>query len=109
MPTFRSRCLLAVFAVACALAVPGARAADTKALLEQYRCTICHADRENLAGPSWLDIAARYKGQKQADVILSAKIRAGARGGGLWHMPPHPEVSKVDAEAMSSYILALRK
>ena len=89
--------------------MPGARAADTKALLEQYRCTICHADRDNLAGPSWLDIAARYKGQKQADVILSAKIRAGARGGGLWHMPPHPEVSKVDAEAMSTYILALRK
>jgi hypothetical protein len=24
-------------------------------------------------------------------------------------MPPHPEVSKVDAEAMSTYILALRK
>jgi cytochrome c551/c552 len=109
MPTLLVRSLPGILGIACALAMPGAVAADTKALLEQYRCTICHADREPLAGPSWLDIAGRYKGQKQADVILSAKIRAGARGGGLWHMPPHPEVSKVDAEAMSTYILALRK
>jgi len=109
MPNLLLRCLPGLVAAACALATPGAHAAETKALLEQYRCTICHADRETLAGPSWLDIAGRYQGKKQADVILSAKIRAGARGGGMWHMPPHPEVSKVDAEAMSTYILALKK
>ena len=88
--------------------MPGALAADTKALLDQYRCTICHADRSPLAGPSWADIAARYHNQKQADSILTAKIRAGARGGGLWHMPPHPEVSKRDAETISAWILAFR-
>jgi cytochrome c len=103
------RCLLSTVAMACALALPSAGAADTKALLEKYRCTICHDDRDTLAGPSWLDIAARYHGQKQANVILSAKIRAGARGGGLWNMPPHPEVTKVDAEAMATYILTLKK
>lgn len=107
MPTSPVR-LIGAVGIACALAVPGALAADTKALLEQYRCTICHADRQPLAGPSWAEIAARYQHQKQADSILTAKIRAGARGGGLWHMPPHPEVSKRDAETIATWILAFR-
>jgi cytochrome c len=94
--------------VAAALLARDAFAADATALLQQYRCTICHADREVLAGPPWLDIAQRYRGQRQADVIVSAKIRAGARGTGLWNMPPHPEVSKADAAAMAKYILTIR-
>jgi cytochrome c len=117
MSTLRTHCLLGILGFCCALAVPpalaaeskAATAAETQALLEKYRCTVCHADRETLAGPSWLDIAARYDGKKQADVILSAKIRAGARGGGLWNMPPHPEVTKADAEVMATFILTLRK
>jgi len=83
-------------------------AADATALLEQYRCSICHADREVLAGPPWVDIALRYKGQRQAEVIVSAKIQAGARGSGLWNMPPHPEVSKADAAVMARYILTVK-
>lgn len=94
--------------VAAALLAGGAFAADATALLQQYRCTICHADRDVLAGPPWLDIAQRYRGQRQADVIVSAKIRAGARGTGLWNMPPHPEVSKADAATMAKYILTVR-
>lgn len=107
MPTISLR-LLGAVGIACALAMPGARAADTKALLEQYRCTICHAAQNPQAGPSWAEIAVHYRDQKQANAILTAKIRAGARGGGLWHMPPHPEVSKRDAEAIAAWILAYR-
>jgi cytochrome c len=107
MPTPPLR-LLGAVAIACALGMPGAHAADPKALLEQYRCTICHADRQPQAGPSWLDIANRYRNEKQADAVLTAKIRAGARGGGLWHMPPHPEVNKRDAETIAAWILTFR-
>jgi cytochrome c len=94
--------------MACAGAAP-AVAAEPLALLEQYRCSICHADREVLAGPSWADIALRYKGQRQAEVIVSTKIQAGARGSGLWNMPPHPEVSKADAAVMARYILTIKE
>jgi len=86
-----------------------AAGAEPPALLAQYRCAVCHADRETLTGPSWADIAARYRGQRQAEVIVSAKIRAGAHGSGLWHMPPHPEVSKTDAATMASYILSIKE
>ncbi|MCC7325518.1 MAG: hypothetical protein IT521_01765 [Burkholderiales bacterium] len=88
-----------------ALLTGPASAADVQELLQKYRCTICHAEREVLAGPPWVDIAARYRGQPQAEMIISTRIRAGARGSGLWHMPPHPEVPKTEAALMSRYIL----
>jgi len=39
---------------------------------------------------------------------MLAKIQAGARGSGLWNMPPHPEVSKADAAVMARYILTVK-
>ena len=77
-------------------------------LLEKYRCTICHADREPGTGPAWVDIAAHYSGKRQANTLVADKIRSGAHSGGPWHMPPHPEVSKADAKTMARYILSIR-
>jgi cytochrome c len=82
--------------------------AAPQALLEQYRCNICHAEREAGAGPAWVDIAMFYRGNKQAGKIVTDKIRSGAHGGGPWHMPPHPEVSKADASTMARYILSTK-
>jgi len=84
-----------------------AAAPDVQQQLARYRCDICHAEREALAGPSYADIAAAYRTQKQAAALLAARIRVGAHGGGLWHMPPHPEVSKAAADAMARYILTV--
>jgi cytochrome c len=85
-----------------------AAGASPEALLDKYRCTICHAEREAAAGPAWVDVAAKYRGQPQAGKVVTDKIRVGVRGGGPWHMPPHPEVSKADAETMARYILAIK-
>ena len=82
---------------------------EVQQLLVQYRCSICHADQESLVGPSYADIAQAYRGQKQATALLAARIRIGARDGGLWHMPPHPEVSKSVADAMARYILTVKE
>ena len=91
-------------ALSCTAAAAGP---DVQQQLAQYRCSICHAERETLAGPSYADIALAYRSQKQAAALLAARIRVGAHDGGLWHMPPHPEVSEADANAMARYILAL--
>lgn len=95
-------------ATAVALA-DSAAAADPSELLQRYRCTICHGEREVLAGPPWIDIARRYRGRSQADALVAAKIRTGAGGSGLWHMPPHPEVSKADATTMAHYIMSFKE
>jgi len=96
---------------ALAMLVNTAWAAGTppQELLEQYRCTICHAESEAAAGPAWVDIATHYRGKRQADKLVADKIRSGAHGNGPWRMPPHTEVSKADASTMARYILAIRK
>jgi len=77
------------------------------ALLTSYKCYLCHADSEPKAGPAYVDVATRYRGDPHAIDTIATKIRDGVRGGGPWHMPPHPEVSKADARTMAAYIMAL--
>jgi cytochrome c len=79
------------------------------ALLERYRCYVCHADQETRTGPAFVDVAARYRGDSQARARLVAEVRKGTHGSGPWHMPPHPEVAAADARTMVRYILSLQK
>ncbi|HKU85267.1 MAG TPA: cytochrome C' [Casimicrobiaceae bacterium] len=104
--------------IACALCLPvaaglahaakAAGAEDAQALLTQYKCYICHADRETKAGPAYVDVAASLRGRKDAVSVLARTIRHGMRSGGPWHMPPHPEVSAAEARVMARYIMSLR-
>jgi cytochrome c len=82
-------------------------AAEPPPSLTQYRCYVCHADREALAGPPFAEIAASYRGERDAVPKIANDIRAGIRTGGPWHMPPHPEVSREEARAMARYIMSL--
>jgi len=83
--------------------------ATPQTLLEKYRCTTCHAERETLTGPAFVDVAAHYRGNPRAVQIVADKIRSGAQSGGPWHMPPHPEISKAQAATLARYILATRR
>ncbi|MET0441014.1 MAG: c-type cytochrome [Casimicrobiaceae bacterium] len=82
-------------------------AAEAPASLTHYRCYICHADREAGVGPAFADVAAFYRGRKDATSKIANEIRQGIRGGGPWHMPPHPEISPAEAREMARYIMSL--
>ena len=107
----RSLACVAVTVAAGLVAAGAAHAGDEQAvtLLHQYKCYVCHANDEVKTGPAYADVAAWYKGKSGALARVSAVIRNGAHGGGPWHMPPHPEVSKSDARTMARYILSLRR
>jgi cytochrome c len=97
-------------AVAVMMSAPSvARAEAPRALLQQYKCYMCHADAETKAGPAYVDVAAKYRGVPHAEAIVAAVVRKGLKGGGPWHMPPHPEVSTTDARTMARYILSLKQ
>jgi cytochrome c551/c552 len=96
--------LVALFAAA---VVQEAVAADPPPSLTHHRCYICHSDQEALVGPAFADIAAAYRGRKDAVDRIAKDIRAGVRSGGPWHMPPHPEISPSEARAMARYIMSL--
>ena len=67
-------------------------AVDAKAALhvaETYACTECHNPTMKVLGPSFKDIAAKYKDDKSAMDTLSSRVRKGSVG--VWGqiaMPP---------------------
>jgi len=78
---------------------------------KRYACTACHADARKLVGPSYQDVANRYRADYAKDpkaVIakLSDKIKAG--GSGVWGrlpMAPHGHVPDADVQKMVKAVL----
>lgn len=96
-------------AVAAGLMVAGsAMAADMPDVAKKNNCVACHAIDKKVVGPSWKDIAAKYKGDATAAAKLSDKIKKG--GSGVWGsmpMPANPKVSDADMKEMVTFILGL--
>ena len=70
-------------------------------------CVGCHAVDRKLVGPSFKDIAARYKSDPQAVAKLSKKVKDG--GSGVWGaipMPAHPRMSDADLRSVVEWVLA---
>ena len=70
-------------------------------------CMGCHAVDRKLVGPSFKDIAARYKSDPQAVAKLSKKVKDG--GSGVWGaipMPAHPRLSDADLRSVVDWVLA---
>ncbi|MEM0993761.1 MAG: ThuA domain-containing protein [Bacteroidota bacterium] len=79
-----------------------------KALMAKSDCSTCHQKNEKSIGPTYLQIAAKYKADDTATKYLAGKIIRG--GGGVWGeraMAAHPKISEEDATKMAEYILSL--
>ncbi len=100
---------LAVMLAVGSLTISPAFAEGPSSLLQQYKCNLCHSERGTRTGPAYVDISARYRGDSNAAVKLTALIKRGCRGSAQWHMPPHPEISDADARRIAKYILSLRE
>jgi cytochrome c len=77
-----------------------------QSLAAKNNCMACHAVDRKLVGPSYRDVANRYRGQAGAADKLAAKIRGG--GSGVWGpipMPPSPQLSESDARRLAEWVL----
>lgn len=54
--------------------------AETEAAMNKAGCMACHSKDKKLVGPSFKDIAAKYKGQAGVEVKLAEKVRKGGSG-----------------------------
>jgi cytochrome c len=71
-------------------------------------CKACHFEDKKSIGPSFLDIAKKYKSSEGNIVLLSDKIIKG--GAGVWGdvpMAPHPGIGLPEAKQIVQYILSL--
>lgn len=99
-----------LFAVAAIAGLLGSTAAFADAgadLAKAKNCLACHAVDKKLVGPSYKDVAAKYKGDKKAADALAATIKAG--GSGKWGPVPMPPNNVTDDEAkkLASWVLSL--
>ncbi|MBF9252708.1 ThuA domain-containing protein [Pontibacter sp. 172403-2] len=95
--------------------VQGHRSADASVdvvkgqkLVEGSDCKACHGIDKKSVGPSFTQVALKYKDQPAAKEKLAKKVING--GGGVWGevaMSAHPQLSEADAAEMVHYILSL--
>jgi len=67
---------MASISVAASVAATGAASAQ-EALAKRSGCLNCHAVDTKKVGPSFKDVAAKYKGKADAEAMLVAKVSAG--------------------------------
>jgi cytochrome c len=76
------------------------------ALFADNGCSGCHDFASKLVGPSWQEVAQRYKGKKVTAKITNV-IRSG--GQGKWGDVPHPAnegIEKQNATLLAKWILS---
>jgi cytochrome c len=99
---------VAAFVGACGMLTVGAPAFASQQLAKDKNCLACHAIDKKLVGPSYKDIAAKYKGDKNAQAMLVKKVRDG--GVGAWGqipMPANPQVNEQEAQALVKWVLSM--
>ncbi len=91
--------------IAVGLGVSGQVLAD-EALAKAKNCMSCHAIDKKLVGPSYKDVAAKYKGDKGAVDKLAAKVKTGGKGAwGEIPMPPN-NVTDDEAKKLATWVLS---
>ena len=108
MPTvIRSAPLILIGALLLGLgAAPAARASAE--IAAKAGCSACHAAKSKLIGPSFHDVAVKYKGRADAPALLSAQVRKGSVG--VWGKLPMPasdaaKISDADLKTVIGWIL----
>ena len=94
-------------ALVLALAAGGTCSAGPEEAMNKAGCLVCHAKDKKLVGPSFKDIAAKYKGQSVLPK-LSDKVRKGGAGVfGPIPMAPNPpeKINDADLKAALEFIL----
>lgn len=91
------------------MATQSAIAADASALAQKGGCMACHGIDKKILGPAFKDVAAKYKGQKDAEDGLVKKVKAG--GSGVWGPMPMPantgKLSDDEFKSVVGWILSL--
>jgi cytochrome c len=98
---------LAIF-LAAATAIPTSWPAQaSEDLAKKHACLACHAVDKKLVGPSYKDIAAKYRADGGAEAKLADKVKKGSQGTwGQVPMPPNAAVPDGEVRTLVKWILS---
>lgn len=78
-----------------------------EALAKKKNCLACHSVDKKVVGPSYKEVAAKYKGDASAAAKLATKVIKGGSGSfGPAPMPANPQVSEAEAKTLVAWILS---
>ncbi len=81
---------------------------EALALLKQSNCLLCHSIEKKVVGPAYKDVAAKYRGQADAEAKLFAKVTTGGKGvWGSTAMPPQ-KAKPENIKSLIRFVLALK-
>lgn len=110
MKPFAPTILTCALATAAALTFAFAgNALASEDLASKNGCIACHKVDTKVLGPSFKEVAVKYKGDKKAEAMLIDKVKKG--GMGVWGqipMPPNASAKDEDVKALVKWILALK-
>jgi cytochrome c len=105
MKEFKTMRQIAILALAMGLGCsPLCRAQDAEALLKKSGCTKCHAVSAKKDGPSFKDVAAKYKGKPDAEAIVTKQITTGPMIRIEGHEERHDVLKTKDAAEIRSVV-----
>ena len=79
-----------------------------KQLAQDNGCLACHSLKTKVLGPSYQDVAKKYKNDKTAKTMLIKKIKIGGTGNwGNIPMPGHPKIKNEDLDKIVTWILSI--
>jgi len=84
--------------------------AGAQALMKKNGCDSCHEIDKKVVGPAFRDVAAKYKGDKDASIKLQNKVKKG--GAHVWGdivMPPNVLATDAEIKSLVDWILTLQK
>lgn len=79
-----------------------------KRLIKGSDCLSCHRENIRSIGPSYIEVAQKYKDDPAGQALIAERIIKGSVG--VWGehaMSAHPDLSKQEAELMVEYIMGL--
>src|SRR2546423_10015152 len=103
------RIALAIGITAGVAALTALPAQAQEELAKKHNCLACHAVDKKVVGPSYKDVAAKYRGDKSAEAKLVDKVKKG--GVGVWGqvpMPPNTTVKDEDIKTLVKWVLSLK-
>ena len=82
-------------------------AAASQELARKNGCLACHDAEKKVVGPSYKEVANKYRGDAKAEAALVDKVKNGSVG--VWGqvpMPPNAHVKDEDVKALVKWICA---
>ena len=83
-----------------------ASAGDAQSVALKYGCLTCHNVSLKIVGPSYKEIADKYRNDASAKTKVEEQIHKG--GSGKWGpviMPPFPQVTEAETKALTEWVL----